>query len=238
MPQTAATETTINEEVNEVLGATPGIFVRIGNMLLLGLVVVIMSLAAMISYPSVIEGAVLLKPYKVQQLKSPPAETELTAIQVKESDTVTAGAPLVTLTHTNTGKVDTLTAPFAGVVFFQRLLPLHGLIDSGTLLLHIQDLSRQYKVQISTGRYGYGKIHPGQEVYLSLDKFPRDEFGELTARIISKPFSDSSGTLVVDAVLTKDILALYGRQPDIGLGAAGTASIITGRKSFISGLFP
>jgi hypothetical protein len=75
-------------------------------------------------------------------------------------------------------------------------------------------------------------------VYLSLDKFPRDEFGELKARIISKPFPDSGGAVQVDAVLTKDITAIYGRQPDIGLGAAGTASIITGRKSFISGLFP
>lgn len=238
MPQIVTGETIVNEEVNEVLGATPGLFVRIGNMLVLGLVAVLISLAAIISYPNIIEGTVLLKPYRVQQLKSPPAETKLTAIQAKEGDTVKAGAPLVTLTYTNTGKADTLTAPFAGVVFFQRMLPLHGLIDSGTLLLHFQDLSRQYKVQISTDRYGYGKIHPGQEVYLSLDKFPRDEFGELKARIISKPFPDSSGGVQVDAVLTKDITAIYGRQPDIGLGAAGTASIVIGRKSFISGLFP
>jgi hypothetical protein len=238
MPQPFVTETTVNEEVNEVLGATPVFFVRIGNMLLLGLVIVIILLAAMISYPNIIEGTVLLKPYRVQQLKSPPAETKLSAIRAKEGDTVKAGAPLLTLTNTNTGKADTLTAPFAGVVFFQRTLSMNGLIDSGTLLLHIQDLSGQYKVQISTGRYGYGKIHTGQEVYLSLDKFPRDEFGELKARIISKPFPDSGGAVQVDAVLTKDITAIYGRQPDIGLGAAGTASIITGRKSFISGLFP
>ncbi|THU34979.1 HlyD family efflux transporter periplasmic adaptor subunit [Niastella caeni] len=238
MPQTSSSEITVNYEVNEILGATPGFFVRTGNFLLLGLVAIAMALSAIITYPDVITGAVSVNPYRVVQLKSPPAETTIAAIQVKEGDTVAAGDQLLTLTDMNNGTMHVLCAPTAGVVFFQRMLPLNDLVEPGALLLYIQDLSGRYKVKIRTSHYGSGKIHKGQKVYISLDKFPRDEFGELTARVISNPFSDSLGVVLVDAVLTKDIATTYGRHPDLGLGAAGTASIVTGRKSFFSRLFP
>lgn len=238
MPQSTIPHSTVNDEVNEVLGSTPGFFVRLGNTLLLAIVAIALGLSAIITYADTIEGSAVIFPYKSAQVFSPGTETRLSALFLKNGDTVAAGTNLLALTDINSGKTDTITAAVSGVVFFQRLLSLNEPVDADKLLLHIQDISGRYKVQIITNRYGSGKIQTGQPVLISLDKFPREEFGQLEASVVSLPVIDSAGNARVEAVLTKDMVTTYGRHADIGTGAHGISAIITGRKSFFSKLFP
>jgi hypothetical protein len=94
-----------------------------------------------------------------------------------------------------------------------------------------------YTVWIYMPPYGTGRIQPGQQVHINLERFPKDEFGELTARVISPPRYDSTGYAIVEATLT-NMATTFGYQPDIGAGASGISFIVTGRKSLLSELLP
>jgi|GEM_PF-3476758 len=237
MPHTTQqTNEPVNPEVTEVLGSPPGLIVRAGNTLLFVITALALTVAGLITYPEVMNGRVIIHPQQSITISSPATTTQLVHQFVQDGNAVQQGAPILVLKHIATEQHDTLHAPFSGIVFFRKLFSPQDPIQPQMPLIAVQDHARPYKVQLHTTAYGSGKIKPGQEVLISLDQFPGDTFGELTATITSRPVADSTGQAVAEAVLQADLSRIYGYYPDMSAGATGFCNIITGRKSFLSKL--
>ena len=143
----------------EVLGNKPAWFIRYGNTLLLIIVLACGSFAAIIHYPEVMEGKVLIQ-------------------------------------HNPDGYMITARMPV----------------------------------------YGTGKIKPGQQVYITLDKYPAPEFGELLATVKAAPVQDTTGMTMVQLSLTAGLQSSRGKTLEAGQCATGACNIVIAKERIIKKL--
>lgn len=225
----------IDEELNDVLGSPPSILMRYGNLFMLLLIFILLFLSVIIRYPDYISGQAIVRARNAAFIQSPQAGL-LGALFVANGERVDRGKPLCKLICQ--GKEDTLRATASGVVEFQRELKVHDEIDSLSPLFFIRNPKEHYKVEIRTSIARSGKIKPGQVVYISFNQFPQQEYGEVRARILSRPFIQTNNEVVLEAELEKGLHTTNGSQLEINMEASGQASVILGQKPFITKLWP
>ena len=86
--------------------------------------------------------------------------------------------------------------------------------------------------------YGTGRIRPGQQVYIKMDKYPREEFGELIGTIVSKPVQRTAGEAIVIIALTAGMKSTRGNVLDPGSWASGHCTVVTGKEILLAKLLP
>lgn len=104
--------------------------------------------------------------------------------------------------------------------------------------VEIRPAGSTYLVTATLPVYGTGRIRPGQQVYIKMDKYPREEFGELPGRVVSKPVQRSAGEAIVTIALTAGMKSTRGNIFDPGAWASGHCSIVTGREVLLAKLLP
>jgi len=103
--------------------------------------------------------------------------------------------------------------------------------------VEIRPAGSSYLVTATLPVYGTGRIRPGQQVYVRMDKYPQ-EFGELPGTVASNPVQQRSGEATLTIALTAGMKSTRGNILDPGAWASGHCSIVTGRERLLAKLLP
>ncbi len=137
---------------------------------------------------------------------------------------------------------ESLTAPFAGVIYNQKATL--GPIQQGEELLSLLPEDRDLVLEVKILNRDIGFVKPGMKAKVKLATFPYQEFGIIEGEVVS---------ISPDAVVEKDengrdlgpvfpakvridrkAIAVRGREVELSPGMAGTADIVTRKKSILS----
>lgn len=104
--------------------------------------------------------------------------------------------------------------------------------------VEIRPAGNAYSVTATLPVYGTGKIRPGQQVYVKMDKYPREEFGELIGTVVAKPVQRTPGEVTVAIALTAGLKSTRGSMLDPGSWASGQCTVVTGKEALLAKLLP
>ncbi|SHL16892.1 HlyD family secretion protein [Chitinophaga jiangningensis] len=217
----------MSEEVNEVLGAGPSFMMRWGNILLFAVILLFLTLSGLIRYPDIITGKVTVAP-----LQAPTSVTinngSIQSTLVQNGQVVTKGQAL--LLHSGG---DTIAAPAAGKVVFERSTDSHIIYTKPTLILSILPEHGDYLTTVTLPSAGAGKVQIGQEVSIHLNDYPSGEFGKLAGKVLSRPLPAGNGAVSIDIQLKDGNISSYQKPLDIYKAMDGRAEIVTANKRLI-----
>ena len=137
---------------------------------------------------------------------------------------------------------ETLTAPFAGVVY--NMKATQGPIQQGEELLSLlpEDGGAILEVRILNRDIGF--VSPGMKAKVKLATFPYQEFGIIEGEIVSidpnaivekdANGQDMGPVFAAKVRLDRKAIAVRGREVELSPGMAGTADIVTRKKSILS----
>lgn len=103
--------------------------------------------------------------------------------------------------------------------------------------VEIRPAGSTYLVTATLPVYGTGRIRPGQQVYIKMDKYPREEFGELPGRVVSIPVQHNANEATLTIALTAGMKSTRAKMLQPGAWASGHCSIVTGRQVLLMKLF-
>jgi hypothetical protein len=223
----------MSEEVNEVLGSTPAFILRWGNLVLLTIILVLLSLSGFITYPDIIPGKAIVSP-----VIAPAAITidkgEVKALYVKNGQPVKKGQPLFGKTAAGgTGFTDTVLSPTDGRAVFERTIDNSVTYYHSALLMSIFPEKAAYTTTVTLPSNGAGKIKIGQQVAIHLNNYPSREFGNLAGTVLSKPLASGNGYVTIDVQLLSANITTYHQALDIYKEMDGQAEIVTTNKRLI-----
>lgn len=137
---------------------------------------------------------------------------------------------------------EVLTAPFTGVIYNQKATL--GPIQQGEELLSLLPQDRDLVLEVKILNRDIGFVRPGMKAKVKLATFPYQEFGIIEGEVVS---------VSPDAVVEKDAngqdmgpvfpakvkvdrksIPVRGKEVELSPGMAGTADIVTRKKSILS----
>ncbi|MBV7529432.1 HlyD family efflux transporter periplasmic adaptor subunit [Chitinophaga sp. sic0106] len=217
----------MSEEVNEVLGAGPSFMMRWGNILLFAVILLFLTLSGLIRFPDIIGGKATIVP-----LQAPASviidQGGVQAALVQNGQLVHQGQALLLRTGG-----DTIAAPVAGKVVFERSIDSRIIYTKPTLLLSILPEHGDYITTVTLPSAGAGKVQIGQEVSIHLNDYPSGEFGKLAGKVLSRPLPAGNGAVSIDIQLKDGNISSYHKPLDIYKAMDGRAEIVTANKRLI-----
>ncbi|MBW4444335.1 MAG: HlyD family efflux transporter periplasmic adaptor subunit [Plectolyngbya sp. WJT66-NPBG17] len=137
---------------------------------------------------------------------------------------------------------ESITAPFAGTVY--NLKATEGLVQQGEELLSLLPEDRDLVLEVKILNQDKGFVSPGMKAKVKLATFPYQEFGIIEGEVVSvSPNAveekDENGRNMGSVFLAKvrldrKAVAVRGREVELSPGMAGTADIVTRKKSILS----
>ncbi|HMG83615.1 MAG TPA: hypothetical protein VK559_11315 [Ferruginibacter sp.] len=218
-----------NNEVKDILGTPPKWILRWGNLLLLLIMVIIITGTIFVRHPETIEGSIEIVPVKKMLNVSVPVGATIDTVLVKDGALVDQGDSLLKYSRAN--NVYSLVAPAMGRISIEQLLYKGALIGRDSLVINIDPSGQEYIVKgIFPGR-SITKIYPGQSIGIDLDNYPKEDFGSLTATVITKPVPDSLGNALILIKLNNNNTTNYDKTLPISTLARGTGyTVISNRR--------
>ena len=127
-----------------------------------------------------------------------------------------------------------LTSPIAGKLEWNRSIYHHYTVNAGSLLGMVvqQDSNNEAIAQLHLPSLGIGKVVLGSPVKISLDAYPEQEFGKITAQIdeISLAPTDNEekeAEYILKVYLQDTLKTTYGKRIPLQPNMPGTANVIT-----------
>jgi HlyD family secretion protein len=138
-----------------------------------------------------------------------------------------------------------ITAPFEGRVFISHELQTHDLLSKGTTLFELVPNTDQYFAYIDVRSADVEKIEVGQSVQLSLERFPENIYGYLSAKVVDiSPLPHTSldsfskkPDYKVRAKLSNGFITSYNKSLDFYSDLFAHAKIITKNNSLLEKYF-
>ena len=134
-----------------------------------------------------------------------------------------------------------LRAPVAGTV--SNLTARVGMaVSLDVPILSILPRGATLRAELSVPANAIGFVAPGQDVRLSVDTFPYEQFGTIAAKVLEVAQTSIAGEdgrryYRVVADLDRTAITAYGRDQPLVSGMTITARIVTARQSLIEWLF-
>lgn len=131
---------------------------------------------------------------------------------------------------------NTIVSPIDGYVYYNKNISEGTTVNAGDPLFTIASSSGKLKGRISIDKQGKGKIERGQTVYIRLDNYPHDQYGQIVASVssINKVAIEDKYYIYVD--LPKELKTSYNIHIPYENSLAGTAQIITKEFSILERL--
>ncbi len=122
-----------------------------------------------------------------------------------------------------------LKSEINGSVFFLNHWHQNQTVNQGDLVFTIvPDENNAYVARLKTPARNLGKIGRFQDVHISLESYPQEEFGLLKGKVESiSMVPDEDGLYLVEASLPEALLTSYNRQLEFKQEMQGTAEIVT-----------
>ncbi|MBD1823335.1 HlyD family efflux transporter periplasmic adaptor subunit [Cyanobacteria bacterium FACHB-DQ100] len=137
---------------------------------------------------------------------------------------------------------ESITAPFAGIIY--NLKATEGLVQQGEELLSLLPKDRDLVLEVKVSNQDIGFVRPGMKAKVKLATFPYQEFGVIEGELISiSPDAvverDENGrelgpVFPAKVRLDRNAIPVRGRNVELSPGMAGTADIVTRKRSILS----
>lgn len=219
-----------NNEVKDILGTPPKWILRWGNLLLLLIIIVVMTGSIFIRRPEMIVGNVEIIPLKKEIRISVPFNTMIDTVLINDGVFVKQGESL--LRYRNGNRLCTVIAPVTGYATITQLLSKNILIDRDSTIINIDPSNQEYIVKGIFPGTAITKIYPGQPLQITINNYPKEDFGSLAAVVITKPVPDSLGNALITIRLNNNTTD-YGKILPIQTLARGTGYTMISNKRLI-----
>ena len=130
-----------------------------------------------------------------------------------------------------------ITAHMDGTLAYLENLTEYQFIENGKALFAIVPDNNQYVGSLTVSNAGSGKIKKGQQIRISMAKYPSHQFGHLTGTVVSVSLLPSENSYRVDFVLNQRLISTYNQRFEYTPGMTGTAEIITDDLSLAERIF-
>jgi multidrug efflux pump subunit AcrA (membrane-fusion protein) len=224
-----------NNEVKDILGTPPKWILRWGNLVLLLIMVILASGSIFIRHPEMVVGKVEIVPIKKMAAISIPLDVTIDTVLVKDGALVTQGEAL--LEYRKAGGLYTVIAPETGHVSVEQLLAKGVVITQDSTVMTIDPSDQTYAVKGVFPAAAITKMYPGQALEISMDDYPKEDFGVLGATVLTKPTRDSVGNTLITIQLNYNSTSTnYGKTLPIRTLLRGTGYTIVSNKRLIAWL--
>ena len=228
-----------SEALTELIASPPFWLVRSGNILFFFVIVLVLVLSYLISYPDEIEGDVSL--YR----SHPPIEFQnhqyarLLQLNVKDGQKVKKQKvmALIDTEFVPNSKPISWIAPFDGEVLFNCQLNVSSFYRANQASLIFVPNGGEYKGVIKVAVWGSGKIEKGQIVFIELSDYPKNDYGMLEGKVKSITSVSKDNKYEVEVILPNQLFTTYKMKIPSKAILIGKARIITKNKKLLERLF-
>ncbi|GAA0304440.1 HlyD family efflux transporter periplasmic adaptor subunit [Psychrosphaera haliotis] len=130
-----------------------------------------------------------------------------------------------------------IKTPVTGIVSFSQTLSTNQYLEKGEEVFSISPLKHTLVGKIQKLDRGLGKVEKGQKVYIELDYFPANEFGQLIGYVSSISMDPDNDEYLVKILLPQQLKTTYGKLIKPAKFYSGNAKIILKEKSLLGRLF-
>ncbi len=139
------------------------------------------------------------------------------------------------ITYNSGLTVDSLYSPAQGSLKTSRPLKPGENIPPGTALFFVGDSVPDYLIKIHLSKKDEQKIAVGQKIAIDLDKYPKNEFGYLEAKITSAPYRDLvTEEWIADATVIGIKATVHSRKLPVLSDESGKCLIVTRRSNLLN----
>jgi HlyD family secretion protein len=139
---------------------------------------------------------------------------------------------------------ESLKAPFDGTIYNVKVT--QGPVQQGEELMSILPMDQPLVLEVKIRQADIGFIQPGQKAKIKLATFPYQEFGIIEGKVLQispdavnekdETGRDMGPVFQAKVELGKDRVAVKGQDVRLSPGMAGTADIVTRKKSILSSI--
>lgn len=225
----------VSDEIQEIIGQIPPWIVRWGISIMMTLLIIFLAVGYFIQYPTVLNASTELfakeQPFKLSWYRTEQYMAYYSKVQ--EGQLIKKGDTLLVEQNLQTHVTSSILAPFGGRVAITKGYKDRADKQTIWIVPSISDYEVLLKIPIKKS----GKVKVGQEVNISLDEYPANEFGFLSGKVTSIVPIKIEGNYRINVSLTRGLKT----NRDINIPAqpsfSGQAEIISDRKSVVQRIF-
>ncbi len=130
-----------------------------------------------------------------------------------------------------------IISPIDGKVTFLRPISEGTYLDDNIAIIAITDENSDKQMTVKIPSTGYGKVKLGQQVYITLNNFPQNEFGLLYGRVkrIGQIPNEDSYNIVVE--IPDELITSFERNIPFKPNMHGSVSVIIENQRLIQRIF-
>ncbi len=135
-----------------------------------------------------------------------------------------------------------LTSPIDGVLMFTKPLNENQNVSKGEPLFVVSPIDKEFVGIMSVSSLGFGKIQKGQTVYVKLDNYPFQQYGQLIGKVnkvhvLPNKEVKNNSLLNYIEVSFKNTETTYGQTIHLYPENTGSAQIVTENRRIINRIF-
>jgi len=223
------------DEIQEIIGSPPSWLLQWGITIFLVILVGILSLSAIISYPDVISAQLKIRSVQQPVTISCSQTGRLLKVLVRNNDIVKEKQALAIVAIPN--GTDTLLATNHGTLSYFGIVHEGSQIDSKLPLFIISDDRTEFFGELIIPQSSIASVQVGQKVVIKLNSYPYQEYGTLSGKIkyITQDFRNSERYLA-EVKLDNASFTSVGKQINLKPSMIANADIITHKSSLLKRL--
>lgn len=128
-------------------------------------------------------------------------------------------------------------APCAGKVLFNKHLQVHQFYKANQASVVIVPDGNTFVATATIETSGAGKVKAGQQTFIELTDYPKNEYGMLEGTVTHIAQIDKEGKYEVRIQLPKQLKTTYKKQIPLKAQLKGTVKIVTKKKRLLERLF-
>ncbi len=224
-----------SDEMQEIIGHVPHWLFRWGNLMIVGLLLLLLLTSHTLHYPDIMHAQALInareQPQKETWFITDPSVTY--EPQVGDAQDVQVGDTLLNEIDATHKTVTPVTARVSG-----RTYLIKGIENNPkAFVLLVVPLVTNYEVQLRLPLKGAGKLRNGQRVLIRLDAYPSNEFGFLEGHISGIVPVSLDGHYRANVVLASGLTTNTGHTLPVQPLLQGTAEVILDEKRLFDRIF-
>lgn len=169
------------EDMHEIITKVPSWILRWGIMLFFGILLIAVAISVIVRYPDTIKAGIKIGSVNNSKTVITNVSGTISKVFVTKEQLVKRGQPLVTID--DSGKSIVLTAPQDGKVAFVAIVHDGYALRADQEVFRITLGNEQYFGIIQVPQNQISKISEGQNVLITFNNYPVEEYGHLKGKI-------------------------------------------------------
>jgi len=230
-------QTRHSDDMQDIITMVPSWLLRWGITLFFGILVLIIGLSAMISYPDIMKAQLKIDASNQPEPVITKTPGKLVKLLATQNEIVKAGQPLAWIESTTDHSKSILIAPQAGRVSFAGIIQENQALGISQEVFYIIPDNEEFYGEMVIPQDNMGKIKEGQQVLIKLKAYPFEEYGMIRGKIsyiTEVPFKGSFFMAKVDFNVKKT--ADLKKPIHLRQGMTADAEIITQDETFLQRL--